>query len=272
MALLKRKYFLLSLLLLINQFKLLNLVSADPKNRKTDLSKEKEEKEDEKEIEEEKENEKEKEKEKEIEEEKEKEKEKEIKEEIKKEKEKEKEKEIKELKEKEKEKEKENEKEIEEEKENEKEKEKEKEIKEEKEKEKEKEKENEKEIEEEKEKKKEKEKEKEQLTEKNSTENISPFDLYDGCENIQPTYGIREDCINYLKNFGEKKCCYMTINYKYNEFNLCIRIAKDKDEIKKRIKKIEDEYEGCESVNIDCHSNFIELAKYSLLFLLLFVL
>ena len=64
----------------------------------------------------------------------------------------------------------------------------------------------------------------------------------------------------------------MTINYKYNEFNLCIRIAKDKDEIKKRIKKIEDEYEGCESVNIDCHSNFIELAKYSLLFLLLFVL
>ena len=245
MALLKRKYFLLSLLLLINQFKLLNLVQADPKNRNTtDLSKEKEEKEDEKEIEEEKEN----------------------------EKEKEKEKEIEELKEKEKEKEKENEKEIEEEKENEKEKEKEKEIKEEKEKEKEKEKENEKEIEEEKEKKKEKEKEKEQLTEKNSTENISPFDLYDGCENIQPTYGIREDCINYLKNFGEKKCCYMTINYKYNEFNLCIRIAKDKDEIKKRIKKIEDEYEGCESVNIDCHSNFIELAKYSLLFLLLFVL
>ena len=264
MALLKRKYFLLSLLLLINQFKLLNLVSADPKNRKTDLSKEKEEKEDEKEIEEEKENEKEKEKEKEIEEEKEKEKEKEIKEEKENEKEKEKEKEIEE--------EKENEKEIEEEKENEKEKEKEKEIKEEKEKEKEKEKENEKEIEEEKEKKKEKEKEKEQLTEKNSTENISPFDLYDGCENIQPTYGIREDCINYLKNFGEKKCCYMTINYKYNEFNLCIRIAKDKDEIKKRIKKIEDEYEGCESVNIDCHSNFIELAKYSLLFLLLFVL
>ena len=250
MALLKRKYFLLSLLLLINQFKLLNLISADPKNRITDSSKEKEEKEDEKEIEEEKE------------------KEKEIEEEKKKEKEKEKEKEIKELKEKEKEKEKENEKEIEEEKENEKEKEKEKEIKEEKEKEKE----NEKEIKEEKEKKKEKEKEKEQLTEKNSTENISPFDLYDGCENIQPTYGIREDCINYLKNFGEKKCCYMTINYKYNEFNLCIRIAKDKDEIKKRIKKIEDEYEGCESVNIDCHSNFIELAKYSLLFLLLFVL
>ena len=54
----------------------------------------------------------------------------------------------------------------------------------------------------------------------------------------------------------------MTINYKYNEFNLCIRIAKDKDEIKKRIKKIEDEYEGCESVNIDCHSNFLLVLVY----------
>ena len=106
----------------------------------------------------------------------------------------------------------------------------------------------------------------------NSTEDNSPFDSYDACENIQPTYGIREDCISYSKIFDEKKCCYMTINYKYNEFNLCIRIAQDKDEIKKKIKDIEEEYEGCESVNIDCHSNYIELAKYSLLFLLLFVL
>jgi len=125
---------------------------------------------------------------------------------------------------------------------------------------------------EEEEKEKEKEKEKEPITEINNTENISPFDLYDGCDNIQPTNGIREDCINYSKKIiDEKKCCYMTINYKYNEFNLCIRIAQDKDEIKKKIKDIEEEYEGCESVNIDCHSNFIELAKYSLLFLSLFV-
>ena len=123
------------------------------------------------------------------------------------------------------------------------------------------------------EKEKEKEKEKEPITEINNTENISPFDLYDGCDNIQPTNGIREDCINYSKKIiDEKKCCYMTINYKYNEFNLCIRIAQDKDEIKKKIKDIEEEYEGCESVNIDCHSNFIELAIYSLLFLSLFVL
>ena len=64
----------------------------------------------------------------------------------------------------------------------------------------------------------------------------------------------------------------MTINYKYNDFNLCIRISKDKDEINKKIKQIQEEYEGCESVIIDCHSNYIELVKYSLLFLSLFIL
>jgi len=64
----------------------------------------------------------------------------------------------------------------------------------------------------------------------------------------------------------------MTINYKYNDFNLCIRISKDKDEIKKKIEEIKEEYEGCKSVTIDCHSNYIELVKYSLLFLSLFIL
>ena len=104
------------------------------------------------------------------------------------------------------------------------------------------------------------------ISEIDSTEEISPFDKYDNCENIQPTYGIKEDCINY-KIFNEQSCCYMTINYKYNDFNLCIRISKDKDEIKKKIKQIQEEYEGCESVSIDCHSNFIKLAKYFILFL-----
>ena len=112
---------------------------------------------------------------------------------------------------------------------------------------------------------------KEPIPKIDSTEEISPFDKYDNCENIQPTYGIKEDCINY-KIFNEQSCCYMTINYKYNDFNVCIRISKDKDEIKKKIKEIKEEYEGCKSVTIDCHSNYIELVKYSLLFLSLFIL
>ena len=109
------------------------------------------------------------------------------------------------------------------------------------------------------------------ISEIDSTEEISPFDKYDNCENIQPTHGIKEDCINY-KIFNGQNCCYTTINYKYNDFNICIRISKDKDEIKKKIKQIKEEYEGCESVTIDCHSNYIELVKYSLLFLSLFIL
>ena len=104
------------------------------------------------------------------------------------------------------------------------------------------------------------------IPEIDSTEEVSPFDKYDNCENIQPTNGIKEDCIND-KIFNGQNCCYMTINYKYNDFNLCIRISKDKDEIKKKIKQIQEEYEGCESVSIDCHSNFIKLAKYFILFL-----
>ena len=104
------------------------------------------------------------------------------------------------------------------------------------------------------------------IPEIDSTEEVSPFDKYDNCENIQPTNGIKEDCIND-KIFNGQNCCYMTINYKYNDFNLCIRISKDKDEIKKKIKQIKEEYEGCESVSIDCHSNFIKLAKYFILFL-----
>ena len=104
------------------------------------------------------------------------------------------------------------------------------------------------------------------ISEIDSTEEVSPFDKYDNCENIQPTNDIKEDCIND-KIFNGQNCCYMTINYKYNDFNLCIRISKDKDEIKKKIKQIKEEYEGCESVSIDCHSNFIKLAKYFILFL-----
>ena len=71
------------------------------------------------------------------------------------------------------------------------------------------------------------------ISEIDSTEEVSPFDKYDNCENIQPTYGIKEDCIND-KIFNGQNCCYMTINYKYNDFNLCIRISKDKDETRKK--------------------------------------
>ena len=181
---------------------------------------------------------------------------------------------------KEKEKEKEEEKEIEEEKEEkekqEKKNEKEKQIKEEKEdKEKTKEEEKEKNKEEEEEEKEEKENQgkkvesttiidkgyaKDQDKEKSQEKNTE-----DGCEYALPTQGIKADCFDsFPKDNNNNICCYMTINYEYNDYNLCIRIAKDINQIKTKITEIKKEYEGCNSVKIDCHSKFI---NYSFLIL-----
>ena len=105
--------------------------------------------------------------------------------------------------------------------------------------------------------------------EKENKKEINPFDSYDGCEDFQPINGLKGDCTAQFKiNKEGQNCCYMTIHYKYNDFNLCIRMSKDKNEIKKKIKEIEEEYEGCDSIDIDCFSNFI---KYSFLFLSVFL-
>ena len=90
---------------------------------------------------------------------------------------------------------------------------------------------------------------------------------YQSCEDIQPTNGIIEDCTSYSYN-NEQSCCYVSINYKYNEFNICIKIRKDKKTIERRIEQLENNYEGCDSVDIDCHSEFINISFIFLLFVL----
>ena len=184
-------------------------------------------------------------------------------------------------KEKEEEKENKEEKEKEKEEENQEEKnEKEKQIKEKKE-EKEKRKEEEKEKNEEEEEKNEEEEEKKEKEKRKKVESTSIIDkgyaqdqdkeksqeknAEDGCEYVLPTQGIRADCIDsFPKDNNNNICCYMTINYEYNDYNLCIRIAKDINQIKTKITEIKKEYEGCNSVKIDCHSRFI---NYSFLIL-----
>ena len=89
-------------------------------------------------------------------------------------------------------------------------------------------------------------------------ENIQKI-KYESCEDIQPTNGIIDDCKKNSLNTAHS-CCYLSINYKYNEFNACIQIAKDINQIKNRIKDLERNYVGCESVDIDCHSTFINFA------------
>ena len=103
----------------------------------------------------------------------------------------------------------------------------------------------------------------------NNEEYKNDIIIYDNCEDIQPTNGILEDCIeNKYQVYKGQNCCYMTIKYEYNEYNLCLRISKDKNEIKKKIKELEEEYEGCDSVDIDCYSKII---NYSFVFLFIFI-
>ena len=61
----------------------------------------------------------------------------------------------------------------------------------------------------------------------------------------------------------------MTIKYKYNNFNTCIRISKNKNYIEKKIDELKKDYRGSMSIDIDCYSNFI---KYSFMLLSIFVL
>ena len=110
--------------------------------------------------------------------------------------------------------------------------------------------------------------EKVEVSDTNNEENIDiKLENYQSCEDIQPTNGIIEDCTSYSYN-NEQSCCYVSINYKYNEFNICIKIRKDKKTIERRIEQLENNYEGCDSVDIDCHSKFINFSFIFLLFVL----
>ena len=92
---------------------------------------------------------------------------------------------------------------------------------------------------------------------------------YDSCEDVQPTNGIISDCTTHSID-NSRSCCYVTINYEYNEFNLCVQTQKDLDIIKNKIDKLKQEYEGCDSVDIDCHSAFINFSFMFLLVVLVF--
>ena len=92
---------------------------------------------------------------------------------------------------------------------------------------------------------------------------------YDSCEDVQPTNGVISDCTTHSID-NSRSCCYVTINYEYNEFNLCVQTQKDLDIIKNKIDKLEQEYEGCDSVDIDCHSAFINISFMLLLVVLVF--
>ena len=96
---------------------------------------------------------------------------------------------------------------------------------------------------------------------------IIKYDPYDPCDDIQPTNGLKEECLENPLLKG-KNCCFMTIRYKYNEFNACIRVSKNRKDIKNQISQIKKKYEGSDSINIDCHSKVIKL---SFIFLSLFL-
>ncbi len=96
---------------------------------------------------------------------------------------------------------------------------------------------------------------------------IIKYDPYDPCDDIQPTNGLKEECLENPLLKG-KNCCFMTIRYKYNEFNACIRVSKNRKDIKNQISEIKKKYEGSDSIDIDCYSNVIKL---SFIFLSLFL-
>ena len=111
-------------------------------------------------------------------------------------------------------------------------------------------------------------KESDKASDTNNEGNIDiKLENYQSCEDIQPTNGIIEDCTSYSYN-NDQSCCYVSINYKYNEFNICIKIKKDKKIIESRIEQLEKYYEGSDSVDIDCHSKFINFNLILLLFVL----
>ena len=74
-----------------------------------------------------------------------------------------------------------------------------------------------------------------------------------------------------------RNCAELGVNLQYvvkrlfaNQDFLKLLYYTDKDPLANEDltnEQIQEEYEGCESVSIDCHSNFIKLAKYFILFL-----
>lgn len=118
--------------------------------------------------------------------------------------------------------------------------------------------------------KEEKEKEKEIPVNQDNNSPELDYDImrYDGCEDIQPTNGVREECTESYKFVKNRTCCFMTVKYKYNNYYTCIRIPKDIKIIKPLIKELKGYYEGCNSIQIDCHSNII---KYSFLLIAIFL-
>ena len=61
-------------------------------------------------------------------------------------------------------------------------------------------------------------------------------------------------------------CCYMKLKYKYNTKHACYPIAKNKKEIKEKIKKMKEYYIGIKGISIYCYENFVKINFYVLIF------
>ena len=84
------------------------------------------------------------------------------------------------------------------------------------------------------------------------------------CASIDPG-DIDDECTNFdMKN--DLACCYMKLKYKYNTKHACYPIAKNKKEIKDKIKKMKEYYIGIKGISIYCYENFVKINFYVLIF------
>ena len=84
---------------------------------------------------------------------------------------------------------------------------------------------------------------------------------------------IEENCHKKILIEGTiYKCCYMTLDFKYNNKHECYPVIPDKDKISNVIDTLEAEYDEVKRVKIKCDNiNFIKIT-YFLLFNILFLI
>lgn len=90
---------------------------------------------------------------------------------------------------------------------------------------------------------------------------------YEKCINQSPDEGIEKTCTDLTKDDDSYKCCYMKISYDKNKKYSCYPVMKkNKDEIKKLIEELKNEYTGSKKISIDCSSQNIVLSFFVLFF------
>ena len=85
---------------------------------------------------------------------------------------------------------------------------------------------------------------------------------------------IEENCKDKFTGAENQtyKCCYMTLDFKHNKKHECYPVIFDKDEIKRVIDKLEEEYVDVKSVKIKCDNISYIKITYFLLFNILFLI